>query len=92
MGNSKTRGRLASFPKTSPHFAHGAKDEFVHCFRFSLAGIGVEVHPLSIWTKHEHVRSRHRIVRPNARLRDQKRSGLVAGAEIQEFPRRGNRL
>ena len=65
------------FPENFSHFARGAKDDFVHGFRFALASIGVEVDPESIWAKHEHACFRQRIVWPNAGLRHQKRSGSL---------------
>src|SRR5258707_5596860 len=61
------------------------QNEFVHRLGFSFAGIRVEVHPLSIRTKDKHLCFRHRVVRCNAHLGDQKWSLLITRPKIQNL-------
>src|SRR6266550_6847460 len=67
------------------YFYHGGKNNLVHRFRLSLAGVGIEVDPLSIRTEDKHARFWQRIARSDTRLSHQIRSALILGSEVQNL-------
>lgn len=71
--------------KEGHHVSHTGKDNLIHCFRFALAGIGVEIGPLPIWAQNEHTRFRYWIGWRNSCLGHQIRPMDTAGPQIQDL-------
>src|SRR6266404_4185808 len=67
------------------YFYHGGKNNLVHRFRLSLAGVGIEVDPVSVVTEHKHLCLWERIAWYDPRLSHQVRSTLATGAQIQNM-------
>src|SRR6266480_7198655 len=73
------------FTEDLNHFRRARENKFIHSFRLSLGGVGIEVDPASVWTEHEHSCLGHRIAWCDTCLGHQIRTAFAGGTEIQNL-------
>src|ERR1051326_1578727 len=69
-------------PKHLHYLCCVGENNLVHDFRFALAGVSIEVNPLSVRAKNKHLFLGQHISRRHASLRNQIRTALAAGAKV----------